>query len=288
MIDLHIHTNCSDGQYAPEETMRMAFAAGITTVAVTDHDTVSGLAVAEKTANELRMQFFSGIEISVQSEREMHILGYGIHAADTALLAFCRKNAENRASRCGRMLTYLKQCGAPITLEEVKRYNEGRTTGRPHFAKTLVKKGYAVSIQDAFDRYLTTPEFYAHVERPKPSPEEGIQIIRSAGGVAVLAHPYQLHLDENDMDILLAKLKAIGLQGIEAYYSWHTPQQTQMFLALAKKHGLFVTCGSDFHGEAVKPDIALGTGVANSLSISDMSIPRCLLKAIVTGKEFGA
>lgn len=285
MIDLHIHTNCSDGQFSPEETLRMAHAVGITTAAVTDHDTVSGIAAAAKAAADYGIIFFPGIEISVQGGKELHILGYGIDPENPALLTFCAKHARDRSVRSKKMLAYLQSCGVNMTLEDVCRCNNGRTTGRPHFAKALVEKGYASSVQDAFDRYLTTPEFYAHVERPKPLPADGIRVIREAGGVAVLAHPHQLNLEEQALDALLLQLKELGLQGIEAYYSRHTPQQTACYLALAQKHGLLYTCGSDFHGPGIKPDIALGTGIANNLCVVDPLIQKRLLAAIADAQK---
>lgn len=172
-------------------------------------------------------------------------------------------------SAAGKMLAYLQKKGAAITLEDVRRCNQGKTSGRPHFARTLVELGYASSVQDAFEKYLTTPEFYARVERPKPTPEEGIRVIRSAGGVAVLAHPHQLKLENDALDALVAKLKVVGLQGIEAYYSRHTPEQTQFYLHLAEKYDLLYTCGSDFHGPVIKPEIHLGTGIDKNLCVTD-------------------
>ena len=143
MIDLHIHTTCSDGQFTPEETMRLAAEAGVTVAAVTDHDTVSGISRARQTAQQLGMTFFSGIEISVQYTRELHILGYGIDADSAALLAFCEENARNRRERTSRMLEFLHRRGVVISLEDVRRCNQGRTSGRPHFARALVELGYA-------------------------------------------------------------------------------------------------------------------------------------------------
>ena len=138
----------------------------------------------------------------------------------------------------------------------------------------------AEKVQDAFEKYLTTPEFYAKVERPKPTPEEGIGVIQNAGGVAVLAHPHQLKLENNALEAMVVRLKAAGLQGIEAYYSRHTPSQTQFYLHLAEKYDLLYTCGSDYHGPVIKPDIALGTGISNNLGICDEKIPERLSAAI--------
>ncbi len=286
MIDLHIHTTRSDGQFSPEETMRLAHQNGVTTVAVTDHDAVSGIPEAQQTACAFGMTFFSGIEISVQGEKELHILGYGVDPQNEELLRFCRKNAEDRKKRTQKMLVYLASCGVPVTLEEVRHINQGRTSGRPHFARTLMAKGYVSSVQEAFEKYLATPRFYAEVERPKPTPEAGIHVLRNAGGVAVLAHPHQLQLDDEAMERLLQQLKGYGLQGIEAYYSLHTAEQTKKYLVMAQKYQLLYTCGSDFHGPDIKPRIALGTGIERNLCIPDQPICKNLEEAIAARRTY--
>ncbi len=285
MIDLHIHTTCSDGQYSPAETMCMAHKAGVTVTAVSDHDTVSGIAEAKTAAEQYGMIFFPGIEISVQGSKELHILGYGIDPENASLRSFCLKHTEERKERCTKILTYLQNLGVNMTLDDVRRCNDGKTSGRPHFARTLVTLGYADSVQDAFEKYLTTPEFYTHVERPKPTPEEGIHAICAAGGIAVLAHPHQLKLDDQKLDALVQQLKVVGLQGIEAYYSRHTPEQTAFYLKLAQKYQLLYTCGSDFHGPVIKPEIAMGTGIHKNLCINDSAIPEHLFAAIAAAQK---
>ena len=269
MIDLHMHTTCSDGQFSPEETMRMAHEAGVTVAAVTDHDTASGISRARAAAVQYGMTSFSVIDISVQGEKELHILGYGIQPENAALQAFCKRHAADRRERCGKMLEYLHRHGVQITLDDVRRCNDGKTSGRPHFARTLVELGYASSVQGAYEKYLTTPEYSAEEARPKPTPEEGIGVIQNAGGVAVLAHPHQLKLENDAMEAMVVRLKAAGLQGIEAYYSTHSPEEMAWYAAVAVQQGLFCTCGSDFHGEIIKPDIALGTGRNNRLCLPD-------------------
>ncbi len=285
MTDLHLHTTASDGQFSPSETIRMAWEAGVRTVAVTDHDTVLGVAEAATAAAQYGMQFFSGIEISVKGAAELHILGYGVDPKNPKLLAFCREQEQNRKDRIVRMLEYLKKCGAPLTQAEVEQANNGKATGRPHFARALVQKGYVASVQEAFDRYLTTPEYDRTVERPKPTPADGIAVLQQAGGVAVLAHPYLLHLEEAELAALLVQLKSLGLKGIEAYYSRHTQAQTALYLRLAAQEGLIVTCGSDFHGPGVKPDIAPGTGIHGNLRNHDPKIPSELQRAIHNSKQ---
>ncbi len=280
MIDLHIHTNCSDGQFSPAETMQMARDAGVTVASVTDHDTAAGISEAARAAKAYGIAFFPGIEISVQDDREMHLLGYGIDPKNPKLLAFCEKNNQDREIRSKKMLAFLQDLGLDLTMEEVRQWNDGKATGKPHFARAIVKKGYAGSVQEAFERYLTTPEYAAKVERPKPLPEVGIRVILDAGGIPVLAHPHQLQLPNEALEEKLCQLKEMGLQGIEAYYAKHTKAETAFYLQLAEKYQLLYTCGSDFHGAGVKPEIFLGTGIRDSLCITDSAIPRRLRQAI--------
>ncbi|MBQ8514785.1 MAG: PHP domain-containing protein [Ruminococcus sp.] len=264
MIDLHTHSRCSDGQDTPEELVSAAAAAGVTVMALTDHDTINGLPAAQTAAEKHHIKLIPGIEISVQGGRELHILGYGVRPDDEGLQAFYRENQSFRRQRRDRLLDMLNKAGIPITLEDICRVNNGKSSGRPHFARTLVELGYADSVQDAFDKYLATPSFY-QIERPKPLAWEGIAMIQRAGGVAVLAHPYTLKLEEAPFRSLLEELISYGLRGIESYYSKHTPEEIACYTALAEEYGLLCTCGSDYHGAAVKPDILLGSGCQNSL-----------------------
>jgi len=259
MIDLHTHTNKSDGQYTPSEVVTMAAARGISILAITDHDTVSGLAEGEARAAELRITFVPAIEISVEGNRDLHILGYYIDYADASLLQLCENFMYLRTQREGRIFNYLRAYGVAPSEEQVKRYVTQGTAGRPHFARAMVEAGYAATVQDAFDRYLGTPEFDA-IERSKPPARDGIEAIMKAGGVPVLAHPALLKLNDKCLDALLYELSEYGLAGMECYYSMHSGEQTSRYLELAHKHGLLVTCGSDFHGEQTKPGVELGDG----------------------------
>ncbi|MBQ8724887.1 MAG: PHP domain-containing protein [Oscillospiraceae bacterium] len=264
MIDLHLHSTCSDGQDTPEELVKIAVRAGISVMALTDHDTINGLMRAKNTANELGIGFISGIEISVQGGKELHILGYGVDPDSEILHQFYESNRSHRLKRRDRLIELFNNAGIPITLEKICEANNGKSTGRPHFARTLVEMGYAKSVQDAFDRYLTTPEFYC-IERPKPTAQEGIAMIKKAGGISVLAHPYTLKLEDKSFRELIQKLISYGLRGIECYYSKHTPEQIRYYRSIAHEYGLISTCGSDYHGSKVKPDIMPGSGCDDSL-----------------------
>jgi len=256
LIDLHIHTNVSDGQYSPAETVRLAAARGAVCLAVTDHDRIGGLEEGRRAADEIGVDFIPGIEISVQGNRELHILGYYIDYNNAGLIEACDNFIRLREQRGSRIFDYLSKKGVPLTEEQVQSHVPRGIAGRPHFARAMVEAGYVSSIQEAFDKYLGTPEFDG-VERTKPTAAEGLRMILGAGGVPVLAHPALLKLDDEHLEALVKDLAAAGLQGVECYYTTHTKEQTEKYLGLADKFNLLVTCGSDFHGELAKPGFDL-------------------------------
>lgn len=264
MLDLHIHSNASDGQYPPDALAQRVKDAGVSLWALTDHDTLDGIPQARQASQRLGLRFIPGIELSAKGNRELHILGYGVDIRHEGLRRACETFQEYREIRSGKIIGYLENKQVYIHLDDVRRLAGGELLGRPHFARAMVEAGYVSSVREAFDRYLGTPEFDA-IERPKPSPQEAVALIRDAGGVAVLAHPKQLKLREQALEGLVADLAACGLQGMECYYSTHTREETAYYLFLAQRFNLRVTCGSDFHGEKVKPDIAIGTGIQASL-----------------------
>ncbi len=263
MIDLHTHSTCSDGTLSPHELVRAAREAGVTHLALTDHDTVSGLAQASEEAEHLGMAFLGGLEISAEFQPgTMHILGYGISAADGDLHESLEYVQRARRDRNPKIVANLNRLGVAVTMEDVRAEAGGTVVGRPHFAAAMVRKGYVRSTQEAFDRYLAKGQ-PAYEQKVRLSPEESIRAIRSAGGVAVLAHPLQLKAeDDARLDSIVAGLAGEGLQGLECYYRNHTEADTARFLALARRHGLVPTGGSDFHGSN-RPRIKLGTGEGN-------------------------
>ncbi len=272
MIDMHTHTSYSDGEYSPTEIVRLAKEVGVTTLGITDHERVAGLEEGRAAAKEAGIRFFCGIEIGLTWKPGLHMLGYGIDPESAALHAYCEDVRQKRRERKYRLVDYLTRRGVPITLADVERYNGAGKSGRPHFARAMVGMGYATSIDDAFARHLEQPEFYSEVEFEKPSIAAGIEMIHAAGGYAVLAHPHRYNLENSELDALLAELCKAGIDGIEAYYSRHTPEQTSFYLQLAEKYHLFVTCGSDFHGPNIKPQIKIGRGIDENLCIADEKI----------------
>lgn len=254
--DLHTHSTASDGQYAPAEVVRRAGDLGIQALALTDHDSLDGLEEAQAAGKALGVSVLRGIELGARERRSFHILGYGFSAAAPELRDLCAWMKRGRDERKFRIADYLREKGVPVTAEEAEEIAGGNVIGRPHFAQAMVRRGYVQSVQEAFERYLDTPD-YARIERPKPAARACVETIRAAGGRAALAHPYQLKLEDGDLDALAGELAGYGLDAIECFYPRHTPEQTVFYLRLAEKYRLRVTGGSDFHGEKVKPDIRL-------------------------------
>ncbi len=257
-IDLHTHSTASDGQYTPTELAEMAAAIPLACWALTDHDTVAGIKEASEAAGARGLAFVPGIEISTQDVVEIHILGYGIDAGHAGLVERCREWKSDRDHRGEWIRDYLASIGVAVDLAAVREIAGGGSLGRPHFAAYLQQIGLVSSRKEAFDRYLDTPEFKRHTDRRKPTPEEAIDLIHRADGLAVLAHPGNYRLPEQQLEALVARLRSAGLDGIECCYSRHSRGQTEAYLSLMRKYELRTGCGSDFHGERVKSDIGLG------------------------------
>lgn len=258
MIDLHAHTTASDGSLTPTALVRLAAERGLSTIAVTDHDTVSGCAEALAAAPAAGVEVVPGIEISVDyPQGEFHLLGYFVDHEDPSFLAQLHRLQDNRVNRNHQMMAKLQAAGLPITMEDVIAEAGGGQIGRPHMAKALVRRGVVGSVQEAFDRYLADGA-PCHVPKIKLDPEAAIALIHAAGGVAILAHPKYLEFpDLASLERAIAAWSAAGLDGIECYYSQHSEAETAAYLAIARRLGLLVSGGSDFHGDS-KPDVKLG------------------------------
>ena len=256
LVDLHTHTTASDGQYTPAQLVERAEAAGIELLAVTDHDTLDGLDEAVRAAAGRSVAVLRGVELGAKEHRHLHILGLGLSADCPALSALCRRLLASREERARRIIAFLGEKGVDLDLAEVEELAGGEVIARPHFAQVMVRHGYVATTREAFDRYLDTDE-YQRIERYKAPAADCIAAIHQGGGRAVLAHPYQLALLDDRLAETVRRLKDQGLDGLECCYPRHTPEQTAFYLRLAETCGLGVTAGSDFHGERVKPDIAL-------------------------------
>lgn len=258
MIDLHSHTTASDGTLTPAELIEEASRAGVRTLAITDHDTLAGYDEAVPVARAAGLELICGIEVSTKLHgSSTHLLGYFPRGASAGFRAWLEELQASRRDRNARLVGRLRELGIDITLDEVRALGRSMT-GRPHFARVLVDKGYVATIQEAFDRYLDESA-EAYVDRLEPSFAEAVARIRGGGGIASLAHPVRLKVD---LDALLPEMQAAGLGALEAYHSDHSPEFTERVKNLAASYGMVVTGGSDFHGD-VKPDIGLGTGRGN-------------------------
>ena len=257
MTDLHTHSAASDGQYAPAELARLAKARGLEALALTDHDTLDGLDEAVRAGEALGLMVLRGVELSAREYRKLHILGYGFTAGPSPLSEVCQEMKERRNRRKYEINDYLKAKGVDIPLEEVEALASGGVLGRPHFAQVIVRHGYAESSREVFDRWLDTEEIQDISNRFKMDVRTCMEAIKSAGGKASLAHPYQTGLGDQALETLVGELAGYGLDALECYYPRYTAAQQALYLRLAEKYGLHVTGGSDFHGERVKPDIEL-------------------------------
>ena len=276
MIDLHTHTTFSDGQYTPEEVVQLASKAGVSVLAITDHDTVDGVERGKIAADIAGIRFVSGIEISCAGNKELHLLGYNIDIKDSGILSACEAFSRFRIERAEKIINYLDKNGLSLTLADVvAAAGSVNIISRSHFALAMMNKGYVKTTREAFDRYLGTPEFDV-IERPKPTASEGIDMILASGGVPVLAHPIMLKLCDEKLESMIQDLASCGLRGLECHYSANTKSQTALYCLLAQKYGLLITGGSDFHGEKYKPNIKIGTGIDNSLLFNDNTVADAL------------
>ena len=246
-VDLHLHTTASDGRCTPRELVARAAEAGVTVIAVTDHDTTAGVPEAQAAAAELGIEAWAGIEVTaVQNGRDVHVLGYFLEPSEPRLLAFLAAQRSTRVNRVHAIAARLADLGAPIDvaaiLDEAAR-NPGRSIGRPQLARALQRAGHVRDTQEAFDRFLAAggPAF---VERPGEPPETVVEIIHRAGGLASLAHPIRTGIDER-----IPALAAAGLDGLEVYHSDHDADAVRRYREMATHLRLLMTGGSDFHGD---------------------------------------
>ena len=279
-IDLHIHTTASDGTFTPQEILSRAQRLGLKAIAITDHDTVAGSKEALRSGIPPSLKFLTGVEISATpppfypGSGSFHLLGYSIHLDDPKLNETLEKLQQARKNRNPAIINRLQELGIAITLDEVRKEAGEGQLGRPHIAKLMVKKGAVASIDEAFDRFLGTGKA-AYVDKQRVDCFKAIEIILNAGGIPVLAHPGLLdYSNEKQFDELICNLKKAGIQGLEVYYSEHTPDQTRLFAKLANRHGLLMTGGSDFHGD-IQPETEMGSGKG------DLNVPYELFEKLI-------
>ena len=256
LIDLHLHTTASDGRSSPDLLVREVVAAGITTFAVADHDTVAAVPIVRQLAQDARLGLISGVEITaVHNGRDVHMLGYFFDAESPSLLQFLEDSRSDRLRRARLMCEKLAACGVPVSFDELLQQagpTSGKSIARPLVAKALLRAGHVATVQEAFDRFLAEGG-PAYVARTGASPAEVVRLIADAGGITSLAHPGPLGRDE-----LIEPLVAAGLAALECYHSEHDEATTERYLALARTYDLAVTGGSDFHGAGDRRADAFG------------------------------
>jgi predicted metal-dependent phosphoesterase TrpH len=273
VIDLHVHSSCSDGSDTPEEICELAVAAGLRAVALTDHDTLEGIPAARARAAELELELVAGCEVSCAfSPGTLHLLCYFVEPGRGPLAEELRALSLDRVRRNEAMARRLAALGLPVDYEEVLAEAGGGEVGRPHFAAVLVRHGAAANVQEAFDRYLAKGA-PGYVSKARLDPEAAIETAHASGAVAVLAHPLSLALDAESLDAAVSRLADAGLDGLECHYGRYTLAERERLAALAGRLGLAVTGGSDYHGR-YKPDLALGRGRG------DLAVPDDLLEQL--------
>ena len=244
-VDLHIHSTVSDGKFSPTEIVRKAAEVGLRVIALADHDNVDGIAPALEAAKDFHLlKVIPCVEMSTDvSGGEVHMLGYFIDYTHQELLSALSWMRESRQKRAQGMIAKLANLGLPVEWERVSEIAGSGSVGRPHIAQALLEKGYITSIKEAFTKYIAWGG-PAYVKREKITPAEAVELILRANGLPVLAHPLTI----NDYEKLIARLKEVGLVGLEAYYKDYTTEEINGLVSLADKYGLIVTGGSDYHG----------------------------------------
>ena len=258
---MHTHSNFSDGSCSPAELAELAQKRGVSILALTDHDTVEGLPSFVKECRKRSVTPLTGIELSAESDITIHILGYRlqkIHVLKDAL----GKIVTFRNKRNALMIEKLRSLGLDIDISDVRNEAAGQIIARPHFASSMVRKGYVPDIASAFSRYLAEGA-PAYVKRTGYSPADCVRIIRDAGGLPVLAHPSLAGLERVELTCLLRQLKECGLWGLECISSHCSGEDSYYFMKIADELSLFPTAGSDFHGRN-RPGVSLGVQVTEN------------------------
>jgi 3',5'-nucleoside bisphosphate phosphatase len=270
LIDLHTHTDQSDGTYTPAQLIAEAVASRLEALGITDHDTLAGYDAALPPAQAAGLDLVCGIELSTKLRgRSVHLLGYFLNAPPTqAFRDWLHEMQTSRRDRNARLAAKLRSMGMDISLAEVE--SRGKSlAGRPHFAQVMVEKGYVADTRQAFDDYLDESA-QAYVDRKEPTFAEAVHRILDAGGLPSLPHPIRVPRNGEPFESLVKEMLAAGLAAIEVYHSDHSPADENFFQQQAELHNLAITGGSDFHG-ALKPHIKLGTGGGN------LCVPRAVL-----------
>jgi len=278
-VDLHLHTTASDGVMSPSQIVGYAKYKGLQAIAITDHDTIEGLEEGLSEGKKIGFEVIPGIEISAEhSPGSMHLLGFFLDILHPLLNERLRYLQKARAERNPKIIEKLNRLGLDITYEEVLKASGGGQVGRPHFAQVLLEKSYVRSYQEAFERFLKKGA-QAYVDKLRFSAKEAIHFINEASGIAVLAHPNTLHMNQySELEKLILQLIEDGLKGIEVYYPEHSALEVAQYKNLAERYGLLMTGGTDYHGiEKGELDIGVGRG--------DMKLPYDLVERLKAARN---
>ena len=264
-VDLHIHSTASDGRLSPEEVVAKSVGLGLTTIAITDHDTVDGIVPALETAKAFPgLRVIPGVELSTDvTQGEVHILGYFINYTSRELRARLEGMRNSRRERAQGMIAKLRDLGIHVEWRRVQEIAGSGSIGRPHLAQAMLEKGYVASFSEAFDSYIGRGS-PAYVERKKMAPVDAVELILGAKGLPVLAHPLTI----NDPEAMVIELKTAGLVGIETYYKNYNTDEVSRLAGLAEGYNLVATGGSDYHGIDTDTEIMIG-GVDIPLSAAE-------------------
>lgn len=251
--DLHIHTTASDGKYSPCDIVQLAIIKELNLISITDHDTIDGIDDAVNKSKEYNdLLVIPGIELStLYNDSEVHLLGYFIDYKNKKIINLTEEIKEYRYHRAEQIVNKLQNLDVNITFDEVLEESKSENIGRPHIARVLVNKNYVKDISEAFNKYIGKGN-RAFVDRYKLSLKKGIEIIHQCNGIAILAHPILLDVDINDI------LNKFNVDGIEVYHSKHTKENSNKYLKLAKSKNLYITGGSDFHGDKSEESPEIG------------------------------
>lgn len=257
-VDFHTHSTCSDGTLTPAELVHHAKKQGLTAIALTDHDSVDGIKEAAREAEKIGLEFIPGIEFSAAEDTETHIIGLFIDCENKDLLDTIEYLRSCRRKRMEIICRKLQSLGFDITIEECISLSGKDFVGRAHIASLMVSKGYCSTVAECFDKYIGMGK-PAYAEKNELTAKQAVHAIKSAGGLAFLAHLHQTKYDIPQLTALLSDLKAAGLNGIEGYYTEYTKEHIAQFRELAEKLSLPLSGGSDYHAQ-MKPHIEIGTG----------------------------
>jgi predicted metal-dependent phosphoesterase TrpH len=264
VIDLHVHTNKSDGEFSPKETICIAKENDIDIISITDHDTCKGVTEALDQGEKLGIKVIPGIEITAFENEEIHILGYGVDYKSHLLdeyeieLEDCLRNEKEV------IFNTFEKFGFKVSEEEIEKYSKGASVAPGHFVNWLIEKGYETNKKQAFIKYFVKGEL-KNRKADRMSIKQAIEFIKELNGLPVFAHPCRTSYNKEELEEKIKELKNTGLRGIETMYSMATDEQISFYNELAKRYDLLITIGSDYHGPDVKDYIEMGTGEENNL-----------------------